>query len=138
MTALSHFSTSYTAHGMLFLSFQTSLSPLASSRPICLFLGPMIHYSGRLGLMVLLFALPILCCPCYWAFLLSTWILTNGPQHRVASVTVSSPWKYLVQNTSTMSSQVKINSGFRPMYQVYARSHSDFENSRRHKSSSVA
>ena len=78
--ALSHFSTSYTAHGMLFLSFRASLSPLASSRPICLFLGLVIHYSYRLGLMVLLSALPILCCPCYWTFLLSTWILTNGPQ----------------------------------------------------------
>ena len=35
-----------------FLSFRASLSPLVSSRPICLFLGPMIHYSCRLGLMV--------------------------------------------------------------------------------------
>ena len=65
---------------MLFLSFRASLSLLASSRPICLFLGPVIHYSYHLGLMVLLSALSILCCPCYWAFFLSTWILTNGPQ----------------------------------------------------------
>ena len=36
---------------MLFLSFLTSWSPLASSRPIYLFVGPMIHYSCRLGLM---------------------------------------------------------------------------------------
>ena len=72
----SRFSTSYTAHGMLFLSFRASLSPLASSRPICLFPGPVIHYSCRLGLMVLLPILSILCCPCYWAF-----FLTNSPQH---------------------------------------------------------
>ena len=39
----SHFSTSYSAHGMLFLSFLASLSPLASSRSIYLFVGPMIH-----------------------------------------------------------------------------------------------
>ena len=37
---------------MLFLSFLTSLSPLAFSRPICLFVGPVIHYSCRLNLMV--------------------------------------------------------------------------------------
>ena len=30
---------------------------------------------------------------------------------KVASVIVSSPWKYLVQNTSTISSQVRIDSG---------------------------
>ena len=54
--ALSHFSTSYTAHGMLFLSFRASLSPLASSRPICLFHGPVIHYPCCLDLMVLLSA----------------------------------------------------------------------------------
>ena len=48
---LSHFSTSYTIHGMLFLSFLASLSPLASSRPSYLFVGPVIHYSCRLGLM---------------------------------------------------------------------------------------
>ena len=39
--------------GMLFLSFRASLSPFTSSRPICLFHGPVIHYSYRLGLMVL-------------------------------------------------------------------------------------
>ena len=79
--AFSRFSTSYTAHRMLFFSFRASLSPLASLRPICLFLEPVIHYSCRLGLMVLLSTLSILCCPCYWVFFLSTWILTNGPQH---------------------------------------------------------
>ena len=54
VAALSHFSTLYIAHRMLFLSFQASLSPLASLRPICLFNGSVIHYSCRLGLMVLL------------------------------------------------------------------------------------
>ena len=41
---------------MLFLSFRAFLSPLASSRPICLFNEPVIHYSCRLGLIVLLSA----------------------------------------------------------------------------------
>ena len=36
----------------LFLSFRVLLSPLAFSRPIYLFHGPVIHYSYRLGLMV--------------------------------------------------------------------------------------
>ena len=49
--AHSHFSTSYTAHGLLFLSFRTPLSLFTSSRSICLFHGPVIHYSCRLGLM---------------------------------------------------------------------------------------
>ena len=51
VAAHSHFSTSYTAHDLLFLSFQTPLSPFTSSRPICLSHGPVIHYSCRLGLM---------------------------------------------------------------------------------------
>ena len=68
--ALSHFSTSYSAHGMLLLSFLVSLSPLAFSRPIYSFVGPVIHYSCSLGLMgSLLFILSILCDPHYWAFL---------------------------------------------------------------------
>ena len=74
---LSHFSTSYFAHGMLFLSFLASFSPLASLRPIYLFVGPVIHYSCRLGLMdFLLFILSILCSPHYWAFL-SAWTSTT-------------------------------------------------------------
>ena len=52
--------------GMLFLSFQASLSPFTSSRPIYLFLEPVIHHSYRLGLMVL----SLVCCPCCWAFCL--------------------------------------------------------------------
>ena len=48
VVAHSHFSTSHTAHG-----FATSLSP-GSFRPICLFYGPVIHYSCCLGLMVFL------------------------------------------------------------------------------------
>ena len=51
-------------NGMLFLSFQASLSPFTSSRPICLFHEPMIHHSYRLGLM----ALSLVCYPCCWAF----------------------------------------------------------------------
>ena len=49
--AHSHFSTSYTVHGLLFLSFRAPLSPFTSSRPICLSHGPVIHYSCCLGLM---------------------------------------------------------------------------------------
>ena len=45
--------------GMLFLSFQASLSPFTSSRPICLFHGLVIYYSYCLGLMVL----PPVCQP---------------------------------------------------------------------------
>ena len=46
-----YFSTSYTAHSLLFLSFRAPLSPFTSSRPICLSHGPVIHYSYRWGLM---------------------------------------------------------------------------------------
>ena len=50
--AHSHFSTSYTAYGFLFFfSFRAPLSPFASSRPICLSYGHVIHYSCHLGLM---------------------------------------------------------------------------------------
>ena len=52
--AHSHFSTSYTAHGLLFLSFRTPLSPFTSSRSICLFHEPVIYHSCYLSLMVLL------------------------------------------------------------------------------------
>ena len=51
--AHSHFLYHKLSMGMLFLSFQISLSPFTSLRPICLFHGPVIHYSCRLGLMVL-------------------------------------------------------------------------------------
>ena len=55
---------------MLFLSFLASLSPLAFSRPMYIFVGPVTHYSYRLGLMgFLLFILSILCGPHYWALL---------------------------------------------------------------------
>ena len=50
----SHFSTSYIAHDLLFLSFRAPLNPFTSSRPICLSHGPVIHYSCRLGLMSIL------------------------------------------------------------------------------------
>ena len=39
---------------LLLLSFQAPLGPFVSSRPICLFHRPVIHYSCRLGLMVFL------------------------------------------------------------------------------------
>ena len=67
---ITHFSNSYSAHGILFLSFLASLSPLAFSRPMYIFVGPVTHYSCRLGLMgFLLFILSILCGPHYWALL---------------------------------------------------------------------
>ena len=97
MTALSRFSTSYTAHEMLFLYFRASLSSLASSRPICLFLRPVIHYSYRLGLMVLLSTLSILCCPCYWAF-----FLTNDPQQQESMNFDLHDWKNKVYLKITM------------------------------------
>ena len=50
--AHSHFFTSYTAHGLLFLSFRAPLGPFTSLRPICLSHGPVIHYSCHSGLMV--------------------------------------------------------------------------------------
>ena len=49
--AHSHFSTSYTAHGLLFLSFRAPLNPFTSSRSIYLSHEPVIHYSYRLSLM---------------------------------------------------------------------------------------
>ena len=49
--AHSHFSTSYTAHGLIFLFFRAPLSLFTSSRPICLSHGPVIYYSCHLGLM---------------------------------------------------------------------------------------
>ena len=52
--AYSHFFTSYTTHGLLFLSFQALLGPFTSLRPICLPHGPVIHYSCHSGLMILL------------------------------------------------------------------------------------
>ena len=58
--AHSHFSTSYIAHGLLFLSFRAPLSPFISSRPICLSHGPMIHYSYHLSLMGFLFICQLL------------------------------------------------------------------------------
>ena len=51
--AHSHFSISYIAMGLPFLSFRASLSPFTSSKPICLFHGFVIQYSCGLGLMVL-------------------------------------------------------------------------------------
>jgi len=48
------------------------LSPLASSRPICLFVGPVIHYSCRLGLMVFCYLFcQFLVVHIIWAFFLS-------------------------------------------------------------------
>ena len=53
--AHSHFSTTYTAHGLLFLSFRAPLSPFTPSRSICLSHGPVIYYLCRLDLMSFLF-----------------------------------------------------------------------------------
>ena len=52
--AHSYFSTSYIAHGFFFFFlslFLGSFKPIYPSRPICLFHGPVIHYSCCLGLM---------------------------------------------------------------------------------------
>ena len=77
---LSHFSNSYFAHGMLFLSFLASLSLLAFSRPMYTFVGPVTHYSYRLGLMGFFAIYPV---NSLWPSLLGPsvcWASTNGPQ----------------------------------------------------------
>ena len=53
--------------------FKTHLFISWACDPLFLLLGP----NG-----FLLSTLSILCCPCYWAFFLSAWTLTNGPQQR--------------------------------------------------------
>ena len=66
--------------GLLFLSFRASLSLFASSRPICLFHGPVTYYSSCLGLMVFSIHLPILFYPCCWtSFYLASpkWLSTT-------------------------------------------------------------
>ena len=66
---------------MLFLSFLASLSQLAFSRPMYTFVGPVTHYSCRLGLMVFF---TIYTVNSLWpsSLGLSTrWASTNGPQH---------------------------------------------------------
>ena len=65
--AHSHFSTSYTAYGLLFLSFQAPLNPFTSSRSIFLSHGSVIHYSRCLGLMGFLLNLLTFFFPYYWA-----------------------------------------------------------------------
>ena len=66
------FSTSYTAHGLRFLSFRAPLSSFTFSMPICLSHGPMIHYSCRLGLMGFLFICQLFSV-CVAGLLLLTW-----------------------------------------------------------------
>ena len=80
VVALSHFSTSYTAYG-----YAISLFP-GFFKPTCLFKAHL-FISWAYDPLFLPFGpnsfaicLPILCCPCCWAFLFSTWILTNDPQ----------------------------------------------------------
>ena len=66
---------------MLFLFFLASLSPLAFSRPMYIFVGPVTHYSCRLGLMGV-FA--IYSVNSLWSSSLGSsvcWASTNGPQH---------------------------------------------------------
>ena len=87
MATLSHFSNSYFAHGMLFLSFLASLSPLAFSRHMYIFVGPVTHYSCHLGLMgfFAIYSVNFL-----WSSSLGSsvcWASTNGPQHLA-------PWTY--------------------------------------------
>ena len=66
---------------MLFLSFLASLSPFAFSRPMYIFVGPVIHYSCRLGL-TSFFAFYLV--NSLWPSSLGSsvyWASTNGPQH---------------------------------------------------------
>ena len=78
--AHSHFFTSYTAHGLLFLSFRTPLSPFTSSRPIFFILWACDPLFLLLGLNELSIYLPTLFCLCCWAspFHLG---FQNGHQH---------------------------------------------------------
>ena len=72
---------------MLFLSFLASLSPLAFSRPMYIFVGPVTHYSYRLGLMGFFAIYPV---NSLWSSSLGSfvyWASTNGPQHLA-------PWTY--------------------------------------------
>ena len=84
--AHSHFSTSYTAHGLLFLSFRAPLSPFTSSRFILFILWACDPLFLPFGLNGLSIRLPTLFCPCCWAspFYLG---FRNGHQHLV-------PWTY--------------------------------------------
>ena len=72
---------------MLFFSFLASLSPLAFSRPIYIFVGPVTHCSCRLGLMGYFAIYPV---NSLWPSSLGSsvcWASTNGPQHLA-------PWTY--------------------------------------------
>ena len=72
---------------MLFLPFLASLSPLAFSRPMYIFVGPVTHYSYRLGLMGFFAIYPI---NSLWPSSLGSsvcWTSTNGRQHLA-------PWTY--------------------------------------------
>ena len=68
--------------GLLVLSFRSPLSLFASSRPICLFHGSVIHYSCRLGLMVFLSSYQLFSAHVA-RFLLSIWIPQNDHQQFV-------------------------------------------------------
>jgi hypothetical protein len=57
---------------------------------------------------------------------------------KLTRVIFSSTWKYLLQKLSTISSQVLIDPAGNTVYQVYALSTRDFENSRRQRSPRAA
>ena len=65
--AYSYSSTSHNAHGCITSFSRLLWAHLLSSRPICLFYGPMTHYSCHLGLMGFLSILLTLSCPYCWA-----------------------------------------------------------------------
>ena len=72
---------------MLLLSFLASLSPLAFSRPMYIFVGAVTHYSCRLGLMGFFAIYPV---NSLWPSSLGSsvcWASINGPQHLA-------PWTY--------------------------------------------
>ena len=88
---LSHFSNLYSAHEILFLSFLASLSLLAFSRRMYIFVGPVTHYSCRLGLMGF-FA--IYSVNSLWSSSLGSsicWASTNGPQQLYCQ------WRFIYQ-----------------------------------------
>ena len=114
VVAHSCFSTSYTVHGLLFLSFRAPLSPFTSLRPICLSHGPVIHYSYRLGLMGFLFICQTLFCPCCWASS-SHLGFQNGPQHSQIQNQRFTNTKYQIPNANCAQTKERVTKKFQKL-----------------------
>ena len=87
---------------LLFLYFRTSLSLSASSKPIYLFYGLVIHYSYHLGLIFFLFFYQFF-STCVAGLLLSIWlpkIIVNNIQSKP---TLDRPKKKKIKNKNSLS-----------------------------------